>query len=97
MDFGKPAFDQIEPTGAVRNEVKREAGPLAQLGAHSRVTVDGIIVEKHVQAGRRKKLGIEPAQEVQKFLIAVTRMVLGDLKVPFPVDGANRPISTEQP
>ena len=45
FEFGKPAFDEIEPTGTGRNEMEHETRPLAQPGAHSRVTMDGIVIE----------------------------------------------------
>ena len=40
--------------------------------------MDAIVIEDQVQAGRRRKLAIEPTQEAQKLLMAVTRVVLGD-------------------
>ena len=63
FEFCKPAFDQIEPTGAGRNKMEHEARPLAQPGADSRVTMDRIVIEDEMQACRRRKLAVEPPQE----------------------------------
>ena len=64
FEFSKPAFDEIEPTGTGRNKVKHEAGPLAHPRAHSRVTMDGIVIEDQVQAGRieLKTSGLDSVQ-----------------------------------
>ena len=41
FEFGKPAFDEIEPTGTGRDKVAHDAGALAQPGADPRMAMDG--------------------------------------------------------
>src|SRR5262249_8519401 len=78
FEFGKPALDEIEPAGTGRNKMKHEAWSLTQPSANPLVTVDGIVVEDQVQAARGWKLAVEPAQEAQELLMAMTRIMLRD-------------------
>ncbi len=76
FEFGEPTLDQVEPTGAGRDEVKHDARSFPQPVADALVGVDGIVVQDQVQAARRGKLRFDAAKEAQKLLVAVARVAL---------------------
>ena len=76
--FSKPSLDQIQPTGTGRNEVQHKARMFGQLAAHAFMSMGAVVVHDQMQLHFAGKLGIQAAQELQKFLVTMTRIALAN-------------------
>ena len=74
---GEPALDEIEPGGAGRNKVKMEARSYGEPSFDVGVLVGSVVVEDQMQVLRRE-LPVQAAEELQEFLVPVTRHTIGD-------------------
>ena len=78
VEFGKPAFDQVEPTGTGWNEVQDEAWMPGQPAPDTFVAVGPIVVEDQVQGYGIGKLLVKAAQKLKELLMAVARITLAN-------------------
>ena len=60
-EFGKPAFDQVEPTGTGGDEVQNEARMFGQPASNPFMTMGAIIIQDEVQRHVARKLLVEAA------------------------------------
>ena len=60
-EFGKPAFDQVEPTGTGGDEVQNEARMFGQPAADPFMTMGAVIIEDQVQSHVTWELLVEAA------------------------------------
>ncbi len=60
-EFGKPAFDQVEPTGTGGNEVQNEARMFGQPAANPFMAMGAVIIKDQVQSHVTWKLFVEAA------------------------------------
>ena len=60
-EFGKPAFDQVEPTGTGGDEVQDEARMFGQPAANSFMAMGTIIIQDQVERHVARKLLVEAA------------------------------------
>ena len=63
--LAEPAFDEIEPRGARRREMQREAGMRAEPLSDGRMLVGPVIVQDDVQRDLARKRAVEAPQELE--------------------------------
>src|ERR1043166_8099270 len=76
--LGKPALDQIKPTGTGRHKMGDEARMSWEPSSNRRVFVSPVVVDHQVQRDRAGKFLIQTAQELQKLLVPVPFKALTD-------------------
>jgi hypothetical protein len=69
--FGKPALNEIEPTGTGRYKVRDEARMLPEPGSHFGMLVRAVVIHHQVQRHGAWKFLIQTAQKLQKLLVPV--------------------------
>lgn len=77
-DFGKEAFNAIEPTCARRREVKLEAWMRSEPPLHSRRLVRPVVVEHQMNSEILWNMIIDPTQEAKKFLVSMSAVAGAD-------------------
>ena len=65
--FSKPALDQIQPTGARRNEMHHESRMPLQPCLYPGMLVSGIVVQNQVKWNITWELAIDDTQEFEEF------------------------------
>ncbi len=77
-EFGKPAFDEVEPTGTGGNEVQDKTGMFGQPAPDSFMAMGAVVIEDQVQGHGAGKLLIQAAQKLDELLMPVARVALAD-------------------
>jgi hypothetical protein len=77
-DFGKEAFDQVEPGRAGRREVQLEARVLRQPGLDLGRLVGGVVVEHEMHVARLEDSAVDAAQKAQELPGPVARQAFAD-------------------
>ncbi len=76
--FGKPSFDQIQPTGTRWNEVQDKTRMSGQSLPNLRVSMCAVVVENQVQRFARRQLPVQPLEESEELLVPVPLVALPD-------------------
>jgi len=76
--LGKPALDEIEPTGAGGHKVGDEAGMPLEPSSHLGLLMSSVVVHHQMQGRGARKFLIEMPQKAQKLLMAMTLKALSD-------------------
>ena len=74
IQVAEPSLDEVHPTGTGRDEVWHEAGIALHPRLYFRVLVRPLVVHDEMQGDIARKLGVEPTQEFQKFLMPMSLM-----------------------
>ena len=77
-DQAEEALDLVEPGSRGRGEVHMEARMALQPGLDLGMLVGGVVVGDQVHVEVLRRLGIDPAQELEPFLMAMARHALAD-------------------
>jgi len=78
VEFGEPAFNQIEPARTGGNEMQGKPRMPLEPALHARMAVRAVVVENQMQVLAWGKLGVEAPKELQKLLMAVSRIALAN-------------------
>ena len=78
IQFGEPAFDQIQPTGTGGDEVQHKPWMLGQPTSHAFVAVGAVVVEDQVQRHGAGKFQVQTPQKFQELLMPMSGLTFAD-------------------
>src|ERR1700676_4170104 len=76
--FAEPSLDQIQPAGTGRHEMANKAGMAFQPGLHVGMLVRAVVVHDEMQRHLAGKLLVQPPEEPDELLVAMSLMALSD-------------------